>query len=74
MHSSLRPFGLVEGGTEAVCRALTRTCGTVMMISGTWDLTGIPAPPGTRAVSAPIVNNASAQDPYGARPSGLQMP
>ncbi|MEU0096103.1 AAC(3) family N-acetyltransferase [Kribbella sp. NPDC006257] len=46
VHSSLSSFGRVEGGAEAVCRALTATCGTVMMISGTWDLTGIPAPPG----------------------------
>jgi aminoglycoside 3-N-acetyltransferase len=46
VHSSLSSFGRVDGGAEAVCRALTETCGTVMMISGTWDLTGIPAPPG----------------------------
>ncbi|MEU4194511.1 AAC(3) family N-acetyltransferase [Kribbella sp. NPDC026611] len=46
VHSSLSSFGYVDGGAEAVCRALTATCGTVMMPSGTWDLTGIPAPPG----------------------------
>jgi aminoglycoside 3-N-acetyltransferase len=46
VHASLRSFGRVDGGAEAVCRALVGTCGTVMMISGTWDLTGVPAPPG----------------------------
>jgi aminoglycoside 3-N-acetyltransferase len=46
VHASLRSFGRVDGGAEAVCRALAGTCGTVMMISGTWDLTGVPAPPG----------------------------
>jgi aminoglycoside 3-N-acetyltransferase len=45
VHASLRSFGQVAGGAEAVCRALVGTCGTVMMISGTWDLTGVPAPP-----------------------------
>jgi aminoglycoside 3-N-acetyltransferase len=46
VHASLRSFGRVDGGAEAVCRALVGTCGTVMMISGTWDLTGVAAPPG----------------------------
>jgi aminoglycoside 3-N-acetyltransferase len=46
VHASLRSFGRVAGGAEAVCRALVGTCGTVMMPSGTWDLTGVPAPPG----------------------------
>jgi aminoglycoside 3-N-acetyltransferase len=46
VHASLRSFGHVEGGAEVVARALVETCGTVMMISGTWELTGIPAPPG----------------------------
>ncbi len=46
VHASLRSFGRVDGGAAAVCRALVGTCGTVMMVSGTWDLTGIPAPPG----------------------------
>jgi aminoglycoside 3-N-acetyltransferase len=46
VHASLRSFGRVEGGAEAVSRALVETCGTVLMVSGTWDLTGVPAPPG----------------------------
>ncbi|MEU4604307.1 AAC(3) family N-acetyltransferase [Kribbella sp. NPDC023972] len=46
VHASLRSFGRVEGGPEAVCRALLGTCGTVMMVSGTWEQTGVPAPPG----------------------------
>jgi aminoglycoside 3-N-acetyltransferase len=46
VHSSLSSFGYVDGGAEAVCSALAEVCGTVLMPAGTWDLTGIPAPPG----------------------------
>jgi aminoglycoside 3-N-acetyltransferase len=46
VHSSLSSFGYVDGGAEAVCAALTEVCGTVLMPGGTWDLTGVPAPPG----------------------------
>jgi aminoglycoside 3-N-acetyltransferase len=46
VHASLRSFGPVDGGAEAVCRALVDVCGTVMISAGTWDLTGVPAPPG----------------------------
>jgi aminoglycoside 3-N-acetyltransferase len=46
VHSSLSSFGYVDGGAAAVCTALTEVCGTVLMPAGTWDLTGIPAPPG----------------------------
>ena len=46
VHSSLRSFGYVEGGALAVCRALVAICGTVLMPAASWDLTGIPAPPG----------------------------
>lgn len=46
VHASLRSFGEVSGGAAAVCRALTRVCGTVLMVAGTWDRTGVPAPPG----------------------------
>ena len=46
VHSSLRSFGQVEGGALTVCEALIDVCGTVLMPAGTWDLTGIPAPPG----------------------------
>lgn len=46
VHSSLRSFGQVVGGAAAVCRALVDTCGTVLVPAGTWDLTGLPAPPG----------------------------
>lgn len=45
-HSSLRSFGTVEGGAEAVAAALVEVCGTVVAPSGTWDLTGVPCPPG----------------------------
>lgn len=46
VHASLRSFGRVDGGAEAVCGALVDVCGTVLMTAGTWDLTGVPAPPG----------------------------
>lgn len=47
VHASLRSFGRVEGGAEAVCRALATTCGTVLMPAFTFDTTGISgAPPG----------------------------
>lgn len=45
VHASLRSFGRVDGGADAVCDALTEVCGTVLVPSGTWDLTGVPAPP-----------------------------
>lgn len=46
VHASLRSFGYVDGGAEAVCRALVRTCGTVMTLAGSGDVTRLPAPPG----------------------------
>nr|WP_092890830.1 AAC(3) family N-acetyltransferase [Actinopolymorpha cephalotaxi] len=46
VHASLRSFGHVDGGADAVCRALVGTCGTVMMLAGSGDLTRVPAPPG----------------------------
>lgn len=46
VHSSLRSFGLVDGGAGTVAEALASTCGTVVVPSGTWELTGVPAPPG----------------------------
>ncbi|MFG1817058.1 AAC(3) family N-acetyltransferase [Kribbella sp. NPDC049174] len=46
VHSSLKSFGYVDGGAEAVCDALTGTCGTVLAPAGTWELTGISPPPG----------------------------
>jgi aminoglycoside 3-N-acetyltransferase len=45
-HGSLRSFGWVDGGAETVCRALVEVCGTVMMVAGSWNRTGLPAPPG----------------------------
>jgi aminoglycoside 3-N-acetyltransferase len=48
VHSSLKSFGRVDGGAEAVSRALVEVCGTVMAPAGTWDLTGIDPPPGLR--------------------------
>ena len=46
VHASLRSFGHVAGGAATVCRALAATCGTVMMLAGSGDLTRVPAPPG----------------------------
>jgi aminoglycoside 3-N-acetyltransferase len=48
VHSSLRSFGFgyVEGGAAAVCTALAEVCGTILMPAASWDLTGLPAPPG----------------------------
>lgn len=46
VHSSLRSFGQVDGGALAVCRALRAVCGTVLLPAASWDLTGVPAPPG----------------------------
>ena len=46
VHSSLKSFGHVEGGAVSVCNALDEVCGTVLMPASSWDLTGIPAPPG----------------------------
>lgn len=45
-HTSLRSFGQVDGGADTVCAALLETCGTALLPSGSWDLTGVPAPPG----------------------------
>lgn len=45
-HASLRSFGPIEGGAQAVCQALLDTCGTLLLPAGTWDMTGVPAPPG----------------------------
>ena len=47
VHSSLKSFGYVDGGAEAVCRALTEVCGTLLVPGGSWDHTGIAPPPGT---------------------------
>lgn len=46
VHSSLRSFGYVDGGAEAVCQALVDTCRTVLMPGWTFDLTAIAPPPG----------------------------
>jgi aminoglycoside 3-N-acetyltransferase len=46
VHSSLRSFGYVEGGALTGCRALVDVCGTVFRPAFSWDLTGVPAPPG----------------------------
>ena len=46
VHSSLKSFGHVDGGAEAVGQALADVCGTMLIPAGTWDLTGIDSPPG----------------------------
>lgn len=52
VHSSLRSFGTVEGGAQAVAAALVEVCGTVVAApSGTWDLTEVPCPPGLHRVN-----------------------
>jgi len=54
VHSSLRSFGYVDGGALDVCRGLVEVCGTLLMPAASWDLTGVPAPPGlVRTKSAP---------------------
>lgn len=47
VHSSLRSFGSVDGGAATIAEALVTACGTVVVPSGTWDSTGVPAPPGS---------------------------
>ncbi|HEU5484317.1 MAG TPA: AAC(3) family N-acetyltransferase [Microlunatus sp.] len=46
VHASLSSFGHVDGGAAGVVAALSQTCGTVAMMAGAGDLTGLPAPPG----------------------------
>jgi aminoglycoside 3-N-acetyltransferase len=46
VHSSLRSFGNVEGGAYTVCQALLSTGATLLLPAGSWEMTGIPAPPG----------------------------
>jgi aminoglycoside 3-N-acetyltransferase len=46
VHASLRSFGHVDGGADAVVQALVETCGTVLMNAATWDHTRVTAPPG----------------------------
>lgn len=45
VHSSLRSFGHVEGGAPTVCQALFSLDTTLLLPAGSWDMTGIPAPP-----------------------------
>jgi aminoglycoside 3-N-acetyltransferase len=59
VHSSLRSFGPVEDGAEAVCAALVATCGTVMVPAASGDLTGVPAPPGLERPHNAYYNAAS---------------
>jgi aminoglycoside 3-N-acetyltransferase len=46
VHASMRSFGSVAGGAEAVCAALTAVCGTVLAPAFAWSRTGIRCPPG----------------------------
>ncbi len=46
VHASLRSFGEVAGGASTVCQALSSTGATLLVPARSWDLTGIPAPPG----------------------------
>ncbi len=59
VHSSLRSFGEVRGGAATAANALVATCGTIVVPSGTWDVTGLPAPPGRqRADNAAMAVNS----------------
>jgi len=46
VHASLRSFGEVSGGASTVCQALLSTGATLLVPAGSWDVTGVPAPPG----------------------------
>lgn len=46
VHSSLRSFGEVSRGAFTVCQALLSTGATLLLPAGSWDVTGVPAPPG----------------------------
>ncbi len=46
VHASLRSFGKVSGGAFTVCQALLSTGATLLVPAGSWDATGVPAPPG----------------------------
>ncbi|WP_020574336.1 AAC(3) family N-acetyltransferase [Actinopolymorpha alba] len=62
VHSSLRSFGWVDGGAEAVCRALVEVCGTVLLPAGTWDRTAVPSPPGLVRPHNAVLSAASWQE------------
>lgn len=59
VHSSLRSFGDVQGGAASVANALASTCGTVVVPSGTWDATGVPAPPGQQRPNNAAISASS---------------
>ena len=46
VHSSLRSFGNVEGGAYTVCQTFLSIGATLLLPAGSWNITGIPAPPG----------------------------
>jgi aminoglycoside 3-N-acetyltransferase len=46
LHASLSSFGHVAGGLQAVTEAVTKVCGTVLMLAGSGDYCRLPAPPG----------------------------
>ena len=46
VHASLRSFGHVKGGASTVCQALLSTGATLLLPAASWEMTGIPAPPG----------------------------
>ena len=56
VHASLRSFGHIEGGAATVCQALFSTGATLLLPAGSWDMTGLPAPPGLlRSQNAVVV-------------------
>jgi len=46
LHASLRSFGHVAGGVQALTDAVSQACGTVFMLAGSGDYCRLPAPPG----------------------------
>src|SRR5260370_5072956 len=46
VHASLRSFGEVSGGAFTVCQALLSIGATLLLPAGSWDATGVSAPPG----------------------------
>ncbi len=62
VHASMRSFGHVDGGAPAVVDALTAACGTVLMMAGSDEMTGLPAPPGLVRPNNAFYNAATWDD------------
>ncbi len=64
VHASLRSFGELSGGASTLCQALFATSATFLLPAGSWDMTGVPAPPGLLRPhnAAPMVSTWQAFD------------